>query len=191
MTWFQSCCPSITVRPPLMRRFEAFARRPMAISRSLSSMMALTTKRSISYPLHAAVDRRVRLSRQPQGGVAAARNAGIAQAQGKVLAFIDADNLWAPEKIAKQIAALRAAGPRCAVAYTLYALIDKDSRIIDRAIAPPTVATCWRGSATATSSATAVPRLLPRQCFSTWGVLTPHCGPDRPKVARTFNSTSE
>jgi glycosyltransferase involved in cell wall biosynthesis len=86
--------------------------------------------------LHAAADWRVRLHRQPQGGVAAARNAGIAQARGKVLAFIDADDLWAPEKIAKQIAALRAAGPQYAVVYTWYALIDKDSRIIDRSYRP-------------------------------------------------------
>jgi glycosyltransferase involved in cell wall biosynthesis len=85
---------------------------------------------------HGAVDKRVRLSQQPQGGVAAARNAGIAQAQGKVLAFIDADDLWAPEKIAKQIASLRAAGQQYAVVYTWYALIDKDSRIIDRSYRP-------------------------------------------------------
>jgi glycosyltransferase involved in cell wall biosynthesis len=85
---------------------------------------------------HAAADRRVRLCRQPQGGVAAARNAGIAQARGKLVAFIDADDLWAPEKIAKQIAALRAAGPRYAVVYTWYALIDEDSRIIDRSYRP-------------------------------------------------------
>ena len=85
---------------------------------------------------HAAVDRRIRLVRQPQGGVAAARNSGIAQARGKLVAFIDADDLWAPEKIAKQIAALRAAGPQYAVVYTWYALIDKDSRIIDRSYCP-------------------------------------------------------
>ena len=85
---------------------------------------------------HAAADKRVRLSRQPQSGVAAARNAGIAQARGKVLAFIDADDLWAQQKIAKQIVALQAAGPQYALVYTWYALIDKDSRIIDRSYRP-------------------------------------------------------
>jgi glycosyltransferase involved in cell wall biosynthesis len=85
---------------------------------------------------HAAVDQRLHLIRQRQGGVAAARNTGIARARGEVLAFVDADDLWAPDKVAKQIAALRAAGPRCAVVYNWYAMIDEKSRIIDRSYQP-------------------------------------------------------
>jgi glycosyltransferase involved in cell wall biosynthesis len=82
------------------------------------------------------VDRRVRLIRQPHGGVAAARNKGIAQARSELIAFVDADDLWDREKIEKQIAALRAAGPRCALVYTWYAIIDEDSRVIDRTYRP-------------------------------------------------------
>ncbi len=85
---------------------------------------------------HAAADARIRLLRQANLGVAAARNNGIAQARGKVVAFVDADDLWAKEKIEKQIAALRAAGPRCALVYTWYALIDEDSGVIDRSYRP-------------------------------------------------------
>ena len=97
MTWFQSCCPSITVRPPLMRRFKrSLADLWQSRDHIVDDGSDDETLDIVS--LHAAVDRRVRLSRQPQGGVAAARNAGIAQAQGKVLAFIDADDLWAPKK---------------------------------------------------------------------------------------------
>jgi len=53
-------------------------------------------------------DRRVRMIRQPQGGVARARNRGIAEARGDYIAPLDADDLWHPEKIAEQLAVIRA-----------------------------------------------------------------------------------
>jgi glycosyltransferase involved in cell wall biosynthesis len=37
-------------------------------------------------------------------GVAAARNAGAAMAAGALIAFLDSDDLWAPEKLARQVA---------------------------------------------------------------------------------------
>ncbi len=78
---------------------------------------------------HAQEDKRVRVLRQPRRGPSAARNAGIAQARGALIAPLDADDLWRPTKIERQVAAMRQGGDRVGLVYTWFALIDEDGRV--------------------------------------------------------------
>lgn len=78
---------------------------------------------------HAAADGRIAIVRQDNAGVAAARNAGWQHARSDLIAFVDADDLWAPAKVEKQLKALAAAGPKTALVYCWYAEIDADSRV--------------------------------------------------------------
>jgi len=45
--------------------------------------------------------------RQPNQGVAQSRNTGIQAAQGELLAFLDGDDLWEPDKLAVQVSAAK------------------------------------------------------------------------------------
>ncbi|MDO9560280.1 MAG: glycosyltransferase family A protein [Bradyrhizobium sp.] len=58
---------------------------------------------------------RVTLIAQPNAGVAAARNRGLAAAHGEAIALLDADDLMAPRRLEQQRAVLEH-DPRCAVA---------------------------------------------------------------------------
>ena len=62
-------------------------------------------------------DSRVRLVSQPNRGVSAARNAGIAAARGRYVAFLDSDDLWLPRYLELAAEALRSVG-RPGFAYT-------------------------------------------------------------------------
>ena len=63
-------------------------------------------------------DDRLRYRRRDDpAGVSAARNAGVRETDGDFLAFVDSDDRWHPDKLRRQVAALRRAGDDCGVVY--------------------------------------------------------------------------
>ncbi len=79
-----------------------------------------------------AADPRIRLLRQSNLGVAAARNRAIAAASGEYIAPLDADDVWDPTKLARQVARLDEAGPGAGMAYCWWAWIDVNGTVLDR-----------------------------------------------------------
>ena len=69
-------------------------------------------------------------------GVSAARNLGVARSKASWVAFLDDDDLWAPTKLARQLAALRET-PQARWCCTGCVWVDEGDRIIGSA-APPT-----------------------------------------------------
>ena len=68
-------------------------------------------------------DARIRLIALPRNsGPAAARNVALSEARGQWIAFLDSDDLWLPEKLARSLAFARRHG--AALVYTGYRRID-------------------------------------------------------------------
>ena len=71
-----------------------------------------------------------RLIRQPNRGVAAARNAAIAVAGGEFIAPIDADDVWHPEKLERQVARMLGGGDDVGLVYNWSRIIDEQGRVV-------------------------------------------------------------
>jgi GT2 family glycosyltransferase len=89
---------------------------------------------------HAAADARVRVLHQGNAGVAAARNLGWRRSSAALIAFVDADDLWSPAKIERQVEALRTADPRTGLVYCWFSTLDAASRIVGASDGPT-----WQG----------------------------------------------
>lgn len=63
------------------------------------------------------------------GGVSRARNVGIETAQGRYVAFLDADDLWEADKLQRQVEGLEA-DPEAGASYTGIRRIDDDLRTV-------------------------------------------------------------
>lgn len=67
----------------------------------------------------------VRVFLQPNGGQAKAKNKGIREATGEFIAFLDADDLWIPEKLERQLPYFDS-DPELGVVHTNFVLIRPD-----------------------------------------------------------------
>ena len=74
-------------------------------------------------------DPRIKIFSYPNAGLSASRNRGISQASGEFIAFLDADDLWTPDKLEAQLTALQE-NPNAAVAYSWTDFIDETGQFL-------------------------------------------------------------
>ena len=74
-------------------------------------------------------DPRIKIFQQENRGLAGARNTGIRNAQGDYIAFLDADDLWEPDKLEKHIRHLESA-PDVGVSFSYSKFIDQQNNPI-------------------------------------------------------------
>ncbi|SKB12238.1 Glycosyltransferase involved in cell wall biogenesis [Planktothrix sp. PCC 11201] len=74
-------------------------------------------------------DSRIRIFSYSNAGLASSRNRGIDHAQGEYITFLDADDLWTPDKLEAQFQALQE-HPEAAVAYSWTDYIDQSSQFL-------------------------------------------------------------
>lgn len=75
-------------------------------------------------------DARIRLIRQRNAGVGAARNAGIRSANGNFIAPLDADDVWEPQKLERQLERMNERGERTALVYCWHRWIDENGLVL-------------------------------------------------------------
>ncbi|WP_421838499.1 glycosyltransferase family 2 protein [Novosphingobium sp.] len=78
----------------------------------------------------AEVDPRIHLVSRPNGGVSSARNLGVELARGELIAFIDADDLWAADKLAAHVARHRS-DAKLAASYARIGFLPQHAATLD------------------------------------------------------------
>lgn len=77
----------------------------------------------------------VRVIRQRNQGVANARNTGLREAKGSLVAFLDADDVWLPFKLRQQVERLLS-GPSLGFVYSSMFLVNEHLAVVARMDAP-------------------------------------------------------
>lgn len=85
-------------------------------------------------------DKRIRLISQPSNmGAARARNRGLAESCGRYIAYLDADDLWEPQKLERELAFMAETG--AVFAFTGYEFADENGRGLGKVVHVPATLT--------------------------------------------------
>lgn len=115
-------------------------------------------------------DARVRLISQPNQGVSVARNTGITHAQGEYIAFLDADDLWEPSKLEKQVRCLED-NPAVGLVYTWTNFIDESDNPTGVSIVSHAEGNVWEQIVVRDMISTGSSPMIRRECFASVGVF--------------------
>lgn len=113
-------------------------------------------------------DRRVRLINQANQGCAIARNTGLLAAHGQYVAFLDADDLWEPTKLEKQVQLLDSR-PAVGLVYTGISTIDETGRPTGKIELPTVEGAVWDTVVEANPIMCGSTPLIRRECFESAG----------------------
>lgn len=113
-------------------------------------------------------DPRVVFHCQPAGGQAKAKNRGILASRGEFVAFLDADDLWVPDKLEKQLP--KFTRPEIGVVYTNYRWIDVNGVLMPT---PPVQPRTGRitNDLFVVNFVTGMASIVRRECFDAVGIF--------------------
>ncbi len=117
-------------------------------------------------------DSRIKVISQDNQGLAGARNTGIRCATGDYLAFLDADDLWAPTKLEKQVSLLDQ-NPEVGLVYTWVESINAQGKSTGRVFKHQNRGKIWTVLATHNIIECGSNAIVRQTCFKTCGTFDP------------------
>jgi glycosyltransferase involved in cell wall biosynthesis len=117
-----------------------------------------------------AKDQRIKLVRQSNLGVGAARNLAIQASRGSFIAPVDADDICYPDKIAKLLDCLQKTGDQVGLAYSWSAIIDHDGNLTGAAMKPEFEGDVFEDLLFSNFLGNASVCLIRKQCFDKVGL---------------------
>ena len=128
--------PTVSVVIPVFNRQDALTRAiGSVLTQSYDDYELIVVDDGSCEPLDAAKQPNLRIVRhQTNRGAAAARNTGVGAAKGRYVAFLNSDDTWHRDKLARQIAFMEA-DQNCQASCSGFALI-RDGTVLDRRLPP-------------------------------------------------------
>lgn len=124
-----------------------------SIDNTAEVVSSIMSSRTCSATTEASTQKIRFLQNEKNSGAAVSRNLALREARGKWIAFLDSDDLWAPEKLQKQLDFMVKNG--YAFSYTKYEEVDEDGRLTGTVVGGPRRISktgmynyCWPGCLT-------------------------------------------